>query len=72
MAAKIATAAARHHTNEGMAAVRKKLEATGVKFTEPELGPWIAKAKAVHEAFAKERGAEYQKLMAAIEAEANK
>ncbi len=70
MAAKIATAAARHHTNYGMGLVRKKLEAAGVKFTEPDLAPWIAKSKSVHEAFAKKRGAEYVKLMAAIEAEA--
>lgn len=70
LAAKIATAAARHHTNYGMGLVRKKLEAAGVVFTEPELAPWIEKSKSVHKAFAEERGAEYAKLMAAIEAEA--
>jgi tripartite ATP-independent transporter DctP family solute receptor len=70
MAAKIAAAAARHHTNEGMGIVRTKMEAAGVKFTEPELGPWIEKSKAVHKAFAAERGPEYVKLMEAIDAAA--
>jgi TRAP-type C4-dicarboxylate transport system substrate-binding protein len=70
MAAKIATAAARHHTNYGMGLVQSKMEKLGVKFTKPELGPWIAKAKSVHEAFAKERGPEYSKIMEAIAAAA--
>ncbi len=71
MAAKIATAASRHHTNYGMGLVQKKMEGLGVKFTQPELGPWIEKAKSVHDAFAKKRGGDYAKLMEAIAAEAN-
>ncbi|MBT6278441.1 MAG: TRAP transporter substrate-binding protein, partial [Chromatiales bacterium] len=39
MAAKIATAASRHHTNYGMGLVQTKMESLGVKFTQPELGP---------------------------------
>ena len=70
MAAKIATAAARHHTNYGMGLVQAKLEKLGVKFTQPELAPWIEKAKSVHEAFAKKRGPEYTKIMEAIAAAA--
>lgn len=70
MAAKIATAAARHHTNYGMDLVQKKMEAAGVSFTKPELAPWVEKAKSVHEAFGKERGGDYPKLMEAIAAEA--
>ncbi len=66
MAAKIATAASRFHTNYGMDIAQKKMEATGVKFTEPDTGPWIEKAKAVHEAFAKKRGGDYPALMKAI------
>ena len=69
-AAKIAAAAARLHTNYGMGLVRKKLEAAGVVFTEPDTGPWIEKAKSVHKAFAEKRGPEYVKLMDAIVAEA--
>ncbi|NKC12135.1 MAG: C4-dicarboxylate ABC transporter substrate-binding protein [Gammaproteobacteria bacterium] len=72
MAAQVATAAARHHTNYGMGLVRKKMEALGVKFTEPELAPWIARAKVVHDAFAQKRGPEYAQLMQAIAAEADK
>jgi len=72
MAAKVASAAARFHTNYGMGLVQTKMEGMGVKFTEPELGPWIEKAKAVHQAFAAERGPEYVKIMDAIAAEANK
>ncbi len=71
MAAKIATAASRHHTNYGMGLVQKKMEGLGVKFTQPELGPWIEKAKSVHDAFAKKRDGDYAKLMEAIAAEAN-
>ena len=70
MAAKIATAASRHHTNYGMGLVRTKMEALGVAFTEPDTGPWIEKAKAVHKAFAEKRGPEYVKLMEAISAAA--
>jgi tripartite ATP-independent transporter DctP family solute receptor len=71
MAAKIATAASRFHTNYGMGLVRKKMEALGVKFTEPDIKPWVAKAKSVHEAFGKKRGGDYPKLMQAISAAAN-
>ena len=70
MAAKIATAASRFHTNYGMSIVQKKMEATGVKFTQPDIGPWVEKAKAVHTAFAKERGAEYSAIMEKIYAAA--
>jgi len=70
MAAKIATAASRFHTNYGMSIVQKKMEATGVKFTQPDIGPWVEKAKAVHTAFAKERGAEYSAIMEQIYAAA--
>ena len=70
MAAKIATAASRFHTNYGMSIVQKKMEGTGVKFTQPDIGPWVEKAKAVHTAFAKERGAEYTAIMEKIYAAA--
>jgi len=70
MAAKIATAASRFHTNYGMSIVQKKMEGTGVKFTQPDIGPWVEKAKAVHTAFAKERGAEYSAIMEKIYAAA--
>lgn len=66
MAAKIAAEASRFHTNYGMDIAQKKMEATGVKFTEPDTGPWIEKAKAVHAAFAKKRGGDYPALMKAI------
>ena len=66
MAVKIATQASRFHTNHGMALVQKKLEAAGVTFTEPDTGPWIEKAKAVHEAFGKGRGGDYPEIMKAI------
>jgi tripartite ATP-independent transporter DctP family solute receptor len=71
MAAKVATAASRFHTNYGMGLVQKKMEKLGVKFTEPETGPWIAKAKTVHAAFAKKRGGDYPSLMKAISGAAN-
>ena len=71
MAVKIATQASRFHTNHGMALVQKKLEAAGVTFTEPDTGPWIEKAKAVHEAFGKERGGDYPEIMKAIADAAN-
>jgi TRAP-type C4-dicarboxylate transport system substrate-binding protein len=70
MAAKIATAASRFHTNYGMSIVQKKMEATGVTFTQPDIGPWVEKAKAVHTAFAKERGPEYAAIMDKIYAAA--
>ncbi|MBF2761227.1 MAG: TRAP transporter substrate-binding protein [Ectothiorhodospiraceae bacterium AqS1] len=70
MAARVATAASRLHTNHGMGLVRKQMESMGVKFTEPDLTPWIEKAKSVHAAFAKERGPEYVKIIEAIAAEA--
>jgi len=71
LAAKVATAASRFHTNYGMGLVQKKMEKLGVKFTTPDTGPWIAKAKAVHADFAKKRGGDYPKLMEAISAAAN-
>lgn len=66
MAVKIATAASRFHTNYGMDLVQKKLEAAGVTITEPDIGPWVAKAKKVHEAFGKKRGGDYPAIMEAI------
>ena len=48
------------------------MEGTGVKFTQPDIGPWVEKAKAVHTAFAKERGAEYSAIMEKIYAAQNK
>ena len=47
------------------------MEKLGVKFTEPDTGPWIEKAKAVHDAFAKKRGGDYPELMKAISSAAN-
>ena len=70
MAVKIATAASRFHTNYGMDLVQQKLEAAGVTVTEPDIGPWVDKAKAVHEAFGKERGGDYPAIMEAIAAAA--
>ena len=70
MAVKIATAASRFHTNYGMDLVQQKLEAAGVTVTEPDIKPWVAKAKAVHEAFGKERGGDYPAIMEAIAAAA--
>lgn len=70
MAAKIATSASRFHTNYGMGLVEEKLRAAGVTFTYPDTGPWIEKAKAVHAAFAEERGPEYVKIMDMIYAAA--
>ena len=71
MAVKIAAAASRFHTNYGMDLVQKKLEAAGVKVTSPDIKPWVAKAKAVHDAFGKKRGGDYPTLMKAIAAAAN-
>ena len=70
MAAKVATAASRFHTNYGMSIVKEKLIAAGVTFTQPELGPWIEKAKGVHTAFGEERGPEYVAIMEKIYAAA--
>lgn len=70
MAVKIATAASRFHTNYGMDLVQKKLEASGVQITEPDIGPWVEKAKAVHAAFGEERGEDYPALMEEIAAAA--
>ena len=69
-ATKVATAASRFHTNYGMDLVQKKLEAAGVTITEPDIGPWVEKAKAVHQAFGKERGGDYPALMEEIAAAA--
>lgn len=69
-ATKVATAASRFHTNYGMDLVQKKLEAAGVTITEPDIGPWVEKAKAVHAAFGKERGGDYPALMEEIAAAA--
>ena len=66
MAVKVATAASRFHTNYGMDLVQKKLEAAGVTVTEPDIGPWVEKAKAVHAAFGKKRGGDYPAIMKAI------
>ena len=70
MAVKIASAASRFHTNYGMDLVQQKLEAAGVTVTEPDIKPWVEKAKAVHEAFGKERGGDYPTIMEAIAAAA--
>jgi tripartite ATP-independent transporter DctP family solute receptor len=70
MAARIATAASRFHTNYGMSIVQKKMEAAGVTFTQPDIGPWVEKAKQVHADFAKERGPEYAAIMDKIYAAA--
>jgi tripartite ATP-independent transporter DctP family solute receptor len=71
MAADIAAAAAREHTLAGLAGVRKKLEASGVKFTNPDKKPFIAAAAKVHNAFAEKRGDAYVKLIKAINAAAD-
>ena len=70
MAAKVATAASRFHTNYGMSIVKEKMIAAGVTFTSPDTGPWVEKAKAVHKAFGDERGAEYVAIMDKIYAAA--
>lgn len=66
MAADIAAAAAREHTLAGLAGVKKKLIASGVKFTNPDKKPFISAAAKVHDAFAAKRGDEYVKLIKAI------
>ena len=63
MAAKVATAASRFHTNYGMSIVKEKMIAAGVTFTSPDIGPWVERAKSVHKAFGEERGAEYVAIM---------
>tara|TARA_Y200000002_G_C22428893_1_gene557103 strand:- start:402 stop:749 length:348 start_codon:yes stop_codon:yes gene_type:complete len=70
MAAKVATAASRFHTNYGMSIVKEKMIAAGVTFTSPDIGPWVEKAKSVHSAFGEERGAEYVAIMDKIYAAA--
>lgn len=71
MAADIAAAAARQHSASGLAGVTAKLKDAGVKFTFPDKQPFIEAAASVKNAFAKERGADYVKLVDAINAEAN-
>ena len=71
MAADIAAAAAREHTLAGLAGVKKKLEASGVKFTYPDKKPFISAASKVHDAFAAKRGDDYVKLIKAINEAAN-
>ena len=70
MAAKVATAASRFHTNYGMSIVKEKLIASGVTFTQPDIGPWVELAKGVHKAFGEERGPEYVAIMDKIYAAA--
>ena len=70
LAADIAAAAARQHTASGLSGVVKKLEASGVKFTYPDKAPFIQAAAQVKDTFAKERGADYVKLVDAINAAA--
>jgi len=65
-AADIAAAASRYHTEAGELKVFEKLKASGVKITHPDKAEWINAAAKVHEAFAKKRGAEYVKLIDAI------
>ena len=69
-AADIAAAASRYHTESGETVVFKKLKASGVKITHPNKAEWIAAAAKVHADFAKKRGAEYVKLISAINAAA--
>ena len=71
MSADIAAAAARTHTLAGLAGVKTKLEAAGVKFTYPDKKPFIAAAAKVHAAFAAKRGEPYVKLIKAINDAAN-
>jgi tripartite ATP-independent transporter DctP family solute receptor len=66
MAADIAAAAAREHTLAGLAGVKKKLIASGVKFTNPDKKPFISAAAKVHDAFAAKRGPAYVELIKAI------
>jgi len=70
IAIKVATSASRFHTNYGMDLVQKKLESAGVTISNPDIGPWVEKAKAVHAAFGKERGGDYPAIMKAISAAA--
>jgi TRAP-type C4-dicarboxylate transport system substrate-binding protein len=70
MAARVATAASRFHTNYGMSIVKEKLIASGVTFTQPDIGPWVELAKGVHKAFGEERGPEYVAIMDKIYAAA--
>ena len=70
MAAKIATAASRSPHKLWHDIVQKKMEAAGVQFTEPDIGPWVEKAKKVHADFGKKRGAEYVAIMDKIYAAA--
>ena len=70
LAVKVSVAASRFHTNYAMEIVEAKMEATGVKITNPDTGPWIERAKTVHAAFAKERGPEYKSIMDKIYAAA--
>ena len=65
-AADIAAAASRYHTESGEVAVFDKLKKSGVKITYPDKAEWIAAAAKVHKAFADKRGAEYVKLIDAI------
>ncbi len=65
-AADIAAAASRYHTEAGEARVFEKLKASGVKITHPDKAEWIEAAGKVHADFAKKRGPEYVKLIAAI------
>ena len=53
-------------TLAGLAGVKTKLEAAGVKFTYPDKKPFIAAAAKVHAAFAAKRGEPYVKLIKAI------
>lgn len=68
--ADIAAAAARYHTVSAEAGTIAKLKAAGVKFTAPDKQPFIAAAASVQKAFADSRGAEYVKLIDAINAAA--
>ena len=53
-----------------MGIVQKKMEASGVQFTQPDIGPWVEKAKQVHAEFGKKRGPEYVAIMDKIYAAA--
>ena len=66
MGAEIAAAAAREHTQASLAGVKKKLQAAGVKFTNPDKKPFISAAAKVHDAFAAKRGPAYVELIKAI------
>ena len=70
-AAKDASAVARKQVVDSEASIIEMLKSKlGVTFTEPDTKPFIAASAKVHKAFADKRGAEYVKLIDAINAAA--